>query len=170
MSQFATLSRLSPCFRNLEPAFLIRVLVILLGLCTVGFAQRQLPYLDGTRNSPLAQVDFDEIYRQQLILDAAEHDRITAPQAQFESGTVSALDMNAPEKAVKKLKEANSLLKDQKAKEAVHYLEEAIKAYPKFVSAHIILGLAYFDLKDKRAKDEFETATHLDDQFPVSFL
>jgi hypothetical protein len=87
---------------------------------------------------PHSRNDFDEIYREQLIFDAAEQDRITAPQAQFESGTVSALDMNAPVKAVKKLREANSLLKEQKAKEAVHYLEDAIEAYPKFVSAHIV--------------------------------
>jgi len=149
---------------------LFRALFLVYICCGLAFAQRQLPYLDGSRNSPLAQVDFDEISREQMILDADENDRITAPQTQFESGTVSALDMNAPKKAVKKLKDAVYRLKEQKAKEAVRELQEAIKSYPKFVSAHIVLGLAYFDLKDKRAKDEFETATHLDDQFPASFL
>lgn len=169
MSQLAVLPRSFLRFQISQSAFLLRVLRIMLGLCTPGLAQRQLPYLDGARNSPLAQLDFDEIYRQQVILDAAQRDQISEPQAQFESGTVSALDMNAPQKAIRKLKVADSLLKAQRAKEAVRYLEDAIKIYPKFVSAHIILGLAYFDLKDKRARDEFETATHLDDQFPISF-
>lgn len=157
----------SPRTRFVQP---LGVLLALLGFSGTALTQRQLPYLDAARNSPFAQVDFDEVYREQVILDAADKDRISNPQAQFEAGTVSALDMNAPEKAVKMLREATSQLKAQRAKEAARYLEQAIKTYPKFVSAHILLGISYFDLKDKRAKDEFETATHLDDQFPVSFL
>lgn len=170
MSFFAVSSRCFPRFRMLPLASLILALVVFPGFCTLTLAQRQLPYLDGARNSPLAQLDFEQIYREQVILDKAERDQISASQAKFEAGTVSVLDMNAPKKAVKKLKEANSLLREQRAKEAVQYLEDAIKTYPKFVSAHILLGLAYFDLKDKRARDEFETATHLDDKFPNSFL
>jgi VWFA-related protein len=144
--------------------------MVILTFCSLAVAQHQLPYLDASRNSPLAQVNFDELYRQQLILDAAEQDRFAGPRAQFGSGTVSALDMNAPEKAVRKLKQAMFRLKEQKVKDAVRDLQEAIKTYPQFVSAHIVLGLAYFDLKDKRAKDEFETATYLDSQLPASFL
>lgn len=148
----------------------------LLSLCAVlffgssVFAQHQLPYLDGSRNSPLGQVDFDEIYREQMLLDSMQKDRGSAQSQQFESGTVSALDMVAPKKAVAKLREATSLLVAQKAKDAVSYLQKAIEIYPKFVSAHLELGLAYYDLKDKRAKDEFETATMLDDQLPISHL
>jgi Ca-activated chloride channel homolog len=170
MSLFAALLR--PFFRApaTNPGSHLRVGMVILGLCSLALAQRQLPYLDASRNSPLAQVDFDEIYRQQVILDVAEKDRFTGPQAQFESGTVSALDMNAPEKAVRKLRHAMDRLKEQKVKDAVRDLQDAINTYPKFVSAHIVLGLAYFDLKDKRAKDEFETATYLDDQLPTSFL
>ena len=138
--------------------------------CNFALGQRQLPYLNGTRNSPLAQVDFDEVYRQQMVLNAMQHDRSTPQPEQFAVGTVSALDMTAPKNAVQKLREATSLLAAQKAKEAVHYLRKAIEIYPKFVSAHIELGLAYFDLKDKRAKDEFETAARLDDQLPISHL
>lgn len=154
-------------------------LILSIRLLTVGsivvfgcsaFAQRQLPYLDGTRNSPFAQLDFDEVYRQEMILDSMQRDRGASEPEQFESGTVSALDMAAPKKAVAKLKEATSLLAAQKAKDAVHFLQNAIEIYPKFVSAHLELGLAYFDLKDKRAKDEFETATRLDDQLPISHL
>ncbi len=174
MSSFAVSLRSFPRIKVIESAFLYFLLITtVIGFCSFAVGQRQqhqLPYLDGSRNSPLAQVDFDEMYRQQMILDAADRDRFSGPQAKFEAGTVSALDMNAPEKAVKKLKRAMSYLKDQKVKEAVRELQDAIKIYPKFVSAHILLGLAYFDLKDDRAKDEFETATHLDDQLPSAFL
>lgn len=167
MSVFAVLRR-SPAIR---PAVShIAILIFSVVFCSFAFAQHRLPYLDGANNSPLAQPDFDEIYREQVMLDTAERNRITGPQEQFEAGTVSALDMNAPQTALKNLRKATVLLKEQKTKEAVRYLQDAIKIYPRFVSAHIILGLAYFDLQDKRAREEFETATHLDDQFPVSFL
>ena len=170
MSLFAALPTSFLRVYAVRPDSYLGIGIVTLALCGFGFAQRQLPYLDASRNSPLAQVDFNEIYRQQLILNAAERDQFAGPQAQFESGTVSVLDMNAPEKAVRKLKRAVFCLKEQKVKDAVHDLQDAIKTYPKFVSAHIVLGLAYFDLNDKRAKDEFETATYLDDQFPASFL
>ncbi len=158
------------------PRFSFAAIIRLLSVCLIisggnfAFGQHHLPYLDGTRNSPLGQVDFDEVYREQMVLDTMQQDRSGAHADQFASGTVSALDMNAPKKAVEKLREATTLLAAQKAKEAVRYLQKAIEIYPKFVSAHIELGLAYFDLKDKRAKDEFETATKLDDQLPVSHL
>jgi tetratricopeptide (TPR) repeat protein len=167
MSLFAVLPR-SPAIRPVASP--IAVLILSFIFFSFAFAQHRLPYLDGANNSPLAQPDFDEIYREQVMLNTTERNRITESQEQFEAGTVSALDMNAPQKAVKNLRKATVLLKEQKAKEAVRYLQEAIKIYPKFVSAHIVLGLAYFDLQDKRAREEFETATHLDDQFPASFL
>jgi Ca-activated chloride channel family protein len=63
------------------------------------------------------------------------------------------------------------LMKDQKSKEATRYLQKAIAHYPKFVAAHISLGLAYLDQDDpQRARTEFETAAQLDDKFPASFL
>jgi Ca-activated chloride channel family protein len=152
----------------IQPVALLCVSVLVLCFSTSALAQHQLPYLDGARNSPFAQLDFEELYHRQIIHHGAQQD--TAGQEQLAGGTVSALDMTAPEKAVRKLKEATSLLRAQRAKEAIRYLQNAIEIYPRFVSAHIALGLAYFDLKDKRAKDEFETATRLDDQFPISFL
>ena len=51
------------------------------------------------------------------------------------------------------------------------HMRRAIDAYPKFVSAHIGLGLAYLDQEDKpHARSEFETAAKLDPKFPGSFL
>ncbi|HVN18024.1 MAG TPA: VWA domain-containing protein [Dongiaceae bacterium] len=158
---------LIPKFRLQRAAFPLRICGLLFCFCGGAIAQRQLPYLDAARNSPFTQIDLEEMYRQQIILDASRNGPAQGP---LEPGTLSALDMQAPNKAVRELSRATSLLKEQKVKEAVHYLEKAIEIYPKFVSAHIDLGLAYFNLKDKRAKEEFETATKLDDQFPISYL
>jgi len=65
----------------------------------------------------------------------------------------------------------NNLDLVQISKEAIKHLQKAIKAYPKFVSAHVNLGIAYLDQNDsERARSEFETATKLDDKFARSFL
>src|SRR5271170_4167683 len=62
-------------------------------------------------------------------------------------------------------------MKAQNSKEAIRHLQKAIADYPKFVSAHVGLGLAYIDQEDPgRARSEFETAAKLDDTFPGSFL
>ena len=162
------LSGRSPHSAQVQPAHLL-VFLASLFFCTFAVGQRQLPYLDGARNSPLAQLDLDVIFRQQRALGSSQKD-LSGEQEHFAPGTISALDMAAPEKAVRKLREATDLLKMQKTQEAVRCLQKAIEIYPKFVSAHIRLGMAYVELQDKRAKDEFETASRLDDQFPVSFL
>jgi Ca-activated chloride channel homolog len=84
---------------------------------------------------------------------------------------VSALDLEAPNNAIEQFNKASSLLKAQKSKEAIKYLEKAIQDDPKFVSAHIALGGAFLDQDDKaHAKSEYETAAKLDNKFAVSFL
>ena len=88
-----------------------------------------------------------------------------------DSGTVSALDLAAPPKAVSEFNQASSLLRGQRSREAMAHLQKAITVYPKFVSAHNFLGVAYLDLDDAaQAKSEFEIAAGLDDKFPGSFL
>jgi len=139
-------------------------------MCDFVLAQRQLPYLDSAQNSPFSQLDFDQARREDLILDAIQRERDASQPEQFLTGTVSALDMMAPKNAVKKLREAISLLGIQKPKDAIRRLQKAVEIYPKYVSAHLILGLAYFDQNDKRAKEEFETSAQLDDQLPASHL
>jgi len=88
-----------------------------------------------------------------------------------DSGSVSALDIAAPGKAVFQFDRAVNLLKAQQPKEAIRHLQKAVNIYPQFVSAHIAMGLAYSDQKDtNQAKQEFETAAKLDDAFPGPFL
>jgi VWFA-related protein len=113
----------------------------------------------------------------QLSLDDANrHKKQTAEeQAQakrlIDSGAVSALDLTAPPKAVEEFNRASTLLRAQNSKEAIKHLQKAIEVYPKFVSAHVGLGLAYIDQEDNaRAKGEFETAAKLDEKFPGSFI
>src|SRR5579862_4769442 len=88
----------------------------------------------------------------------------------IESGTVFALELEAQGSDVDQFNRATSLLKAQKSKDAIKYLEKAVHDYPKFVSAHNALGLAYQDQSDPRSKTEFETAAKLDPNFPGSFL
>jgi Ca-activated chloride channel homolog len=101
----------------------------------------------------------------------AEQERIASNKKLVDSGAASMLDLNASQGAVKEFDRALTFMKEQNSKEAIRYLQKAIKAYPKFVSAHVNLGIAYFDQNDsERARREFETAAKLDDKFPRSFV
>ena len=102
---------------------------------------------------------------------AAERQRIESNQALVDSGAASILDLSAPPDALGQFDRALALMKQQKSKEAAKCLQKAIATYPKFVSAHVNLGIAYLDLNDTvHAKSEFETASKLDDKFARSFL
>jgi Ca-activated chloride channel homolog len=142
-------------------------------LCSLGatVASAQLPYFNTGPDSSFAQIDFAEMYLDQQNRDAGRTaDQRASRQKLIAAGTVSALDLAAPNKAVDEYNRAASLLKAQKSREAIRHLEKAIAGYPKFVSGHNALGLAYLDQEDPRAKSEFETAAKLDDKFPGSFL
>ena len=113
----------------------------------------------------------------QMTLDQQNRDMKRNEQEQekrkalVNSGLVSALDLDAPNSSISQYNRAVALMKDQKSKEATQYLQKAIAHYPKFVAAHISLGLAYLDQDDpKRARTEFETAAQLDDKSSSSFL
>jgi Ca-activated chloride channel homolog len=135
-------------------------------------ALAQLPGINTGVDSAMAQVDFAQIYletenrRLKNIEELKAHDKELV-----ESGAVSALDLDAPNGAIEEFNRARALLKAQNSKEAIKHLQKAVAEYPKFVSAHVGLGLAYVDQEDPgRAKSEFEAAAKLDDKFPGSFL
>jgi Ca-activated chloride channel homolog len=120
----------------------------------------------------MSQIDMVEIYVEQQNKHAKllEEQKL-ADKKLIDSGVVSALDLNAPNGAIVEFNRARTLLKAQNSKEAIKQLQKAIAQYPKFVSAHVGLGLAYVDQEDPvKAKSEFETAAELDDKFPGSFL
>ena len=121
---------------------------------------------------PLAQFDLTQMYLDQMNRHARESERRrTQDQSLIDSGVVSALDLQAPNKAVVEYNRATSLMKAQNPREAIQHFQKAIQDYPRFVSAHIGLGLAYVDQEDAaHAKSEFETAGKLDERFPGSSL
>jgi len=119
--------------------------------------------------SRFAQLDFAQTMLEKQnrnAKDVAEHNaKLIA------SGLVSALDLQASGTALHEYNTAAELLKDQKAKEAVPHLERAVRAYPKFVSAHQGLGVAYENLDDReKARVEFEIAVRLDPKFEAPLL
>jgi Ca-activated chloride channel family protein len=141
-------------------------------LCGQVAALAQLPGINSGPDSAFAQVDFAQIYletenrRLKKIEDLKAQDKDL-----IQSGAVSALDLEAPNGAIQEFNRARTLLKAQDSKEAIKHLQKAVAQYPKFVSAHVGLGLAYIDQEDPvHARSEFEAAAKLDDKFPGSFL
>ena len=137
------------------------------------FAQiTSLPTINAGSDSGFAQIDFAQIYLDTQNRDWKKREELELQNRKLvDSNLVSVLDLAAPNKDVDQFNRATTLLKAQKSKEAARCLQKALADYPKFVSAHISLGLAYLDLDDiGHAKAEFETAAKLDDRFPASFL
>lgn len=141
-----------------------------LGGGTAAFAQ--LPIMNAGPDSSFAQVDFAQLYLDTQNREQAKNEQQREQNKELvESGVVSALDLDATNKAREEFNRASSLLKAQDSKEAMKYLQKAISDYPKFVSAHVGLGLAYLDQGDNdRARNEFEAAAKLDSKYPGSFL
>ena len=122
-------------------------------------------------DSGFAQIDFAQMYLDGTSKQQKKNaEQMAARQHQVDIGAISALDLDASGKAIDEFNVAATLMKAQKSKEAIVHLQRAIAAYPKFVSAHNTLGLAYLDQDDSHAKEEFETAAKLDNKFPGSFL
>jgi Flp pilus assembly protein TadD len=72
------------------------------------------------------------------------------------SGMVSALDLAAPTKAVNEFNQASFLFRGQHSRDAIAHLQKAVAIYPRFVSAHNYLGMAYLDENDTvHAQSEF---------------
>jgi len=114
-----------------------------------------------------AQMTLDEQTRQLKRNQQEQEER----KALVDSGLVSALDLDAPNNSIQEYNRAIILMKEQKSKLATEHLQKAIAHYPKFVAAHIGLGLAYLDQDDTHhARMEFETAAELDDKSSGAFL
>jgi len=130
-----------------------------------------LPFINAGADSLMEQIDFAQIYLDTQNRQVKEIERIRAQDKErVDSGVISALDLEAPNNAVEEFNRASTLMKAQNSKEAMKHLQKAIVDYPKFVSAHIGLGLAYVDQEDPgHAKSEFEEAAKLDAKFPGSF-
>jgi Ca-activated chloride channel homolog len=121
---------------------------------------------------PLAQFDLRQLQLDQMNRHARENEqRHKQDKSLIDSGMVSALDLQAPNKAVVEYNRGTSLMRAQNSGEAIKHLQKAIQVYPNFVSAHIALGLAFVEQEEAAdARSEFETAAKLDEKFPASFL
>lgn len=122
--------------------------------------------------SQFARLQFAQMMLEDQAKDARRREEGRKQgQKMVDAGLVSALDLAAPGKAVDEFNKAAGLIKEQKSKEAVPHLQKALAAYPKFVSAHNNLGLAYMDLdQPELARAQFQAAAELDKAFPGSFL
>lgn len=134
-------------------------------------AQLALPYMNAGPDSTFAQIDFAQMYldNQSREMNGNTEQR-RARKKPISSGGVSAFDLAAPNKAVAEYNRAVTLMKQQDAKGAIAHLQKAISKYPKFVTAHNALGLAYLNQGDSRAKSEFEIAVKTDDKFEGAFV
>jgi Ca-activated chloride channel family protein len=150
---------------------LVCVLAVALCMCGGLHAQSMLPFMNAGPDSLFAQLDFAQLYMDgSSRVQKSNADQKAARQRLVDTGTVSALDLEAPDKALDEYNRAATLMKEQNHKQAIVHLQKAIAAYPRFVLAHNTLGLAYLDQQDSRAKSEFEIGAKLDDRFAGSFL
>lgn len=134
-------------------------------------AQSSLPFMNGGPDSAFSQVDFTQMFMDNQNREQKKNQEIKAQRQHLvDAGVVSALDLDASDKALDAYNHAAKLMKEQNSKQAIIYLQKAVAAYPKFVLAHNALGLAYLDQEDGRATSEFETAAKLDPKFPGSFF
>jgi VWFA-related protein len=162
----------TPCYRLLLRINRNLAWAIALWLSGQLSAIAQIPNINIGPDSGLATIDFAQIYLDGMNRHAREREQQKAQDRELiASGIVSALDLEAPNKAVTEYNLGASLMKQQNSKEAIKHLQRAITVYPKFVSAHIALGLSYVDQEEPvPAQKEFETAATLDEKFPGSFL
>ncbi len=181
MSGTGTSSRLTLFFHSRSSIALAFTCAVTFWLLSDGIARAQgdssavssngIPFMNAGPDSGFAQMDFAQIYLDnENKREKARADEQARRRRLVEAGTVSALDLEASNKAVEEFNRASTLMKAQHSRDAIPHLQKAIAAYPKFVTAHNTLGLAYLDADDPRAKEEFEAAAKLDDKFPGSFL
>jgi Ca-activated chloride channel homolog len=159
-------------FRLPRPLSYVAVAALVCFALAANAPAQQYYYYQNLGPNGFSQVDLTGIYLDQM---KREYEKSAKQKAQdqelIDSGVVSALDLEAPNNAIEQFNQASSLLKAQKSKDAVKYLQKAIKDYPKFVAAHMALGETYVDLEKRNlAQIEFEEAAKLDPKFAGSFL
>jgi Ca-activated chloride channel homolog len=142
------------------------------GFAQGGYGSSAIPTFNVGADPIFGQMDFVQMSIDQINRNAKMSDKQKAQDRELvESGVISSLDLEAPMGAIEEYNRAKTLTQAQHSVEAAKHLQRALKIDPKFVSAHIGLGLAYADQGEtNQAKAEFETAEKLDDKFPGSYL
>lgn len=126
----------------------------------------------GNIEQQVAAIDFAQISMEQESRARKETEKQQQARKELvDSGAVSALDLAAPNKAIREYNDGIAQMRSQHSQAAIPHFEKAVALYPKFVSAYNALGLAYSDLEDRtKAKAQFEAAVQLDSKYARSLL
>ena len=118
----------------------------------------------GNIEQQVGALDFAQIsLTEQAKKQRETEQQLLAEKELVDSGAVSTLDLQAPSRAVHEYNQGIDELRSQHSPQAIEHLQKAIAIYPKFVSAHNALGLAFSDMEDSaKAKSEFASAIALD--------
>lgn len=86
-------------------------------------------------------------------------------------GTISAYELNVPDKARAEVRKANEEMAHQQWKKAIAHLEKALDIYPQYASAYNDLGVASVKSGDTaRARQSFEKAVELNEHTGMAYL
>lgn len=120
----------------------------------------------GNIEQQVGALDFAQISMTEEVRKQRESEkRRLAEKELVDSGAVSSLDLQAPYSAAHEYNLGIADLRSQHSPQAIEHLQKALAIYPKFVSAHNALGLAFSDMEDSaKAKGEFEAAIGLDNK------
>jgi tetratricopeptide (TPR) repeat protein len=87
------------------------------------------------------------------------------------SPTVSAADLNIPDKAKKEFEKANDLIAKQDWKQAQERLTKAVDIYPKYASAYNNLGVVFGHLGDRaQERASLQKAISINDRFAPAYV
>ena len=85
-------------------------------------------------------------------------------QSAGEEGSISATELNIPEKAKKEFDQGTKNLDQKQWKEAKEHFERATVLYPKYAAAYNNLGVTYWNMgEQEKAADSFRAALALDE-------
>lgn len=96
------------------------VCVLAAGFCLCSRVQAQLPFMNAGPDSAFAQIDFAQLYMDgSSRVQKNNAEQKEARQRLVDGGTVSALDLEAPDKALDEYNRAATMMKEQNAKQAI---------------------------------------------------
>lgn len=118
-----------------------------------------------TTASELFEVDTRQVTQAEYVTvrksRSAENETAAA-----KPGTVSASELQVPEKARKQLDKANEAIAGQQWKQAIDLLHKAIAIYPQYAMAYNNLGVVYAHMNDPAHEQQaLEKAVSLDQHF-----
>jgi len=117
------------------------------------------------------QVDLQTATSEYVLLQLVPDKDAVAPDAPS-TDSLKLLDANVPDEARQELMQAQAALLERKQpEEGVGHLEKAIKIYPHFLEAQLMLGTAYMDLRQwEKAERALRRALEINPQTAAAHL